>query len=239
MNWTNKNGLPDSVFRAIANDPYDPQGSDYTTTTLHKPPLIVRLERDNAGLLEQDVADNIYSMIGQIGHGIIERASKGEYVEKRFFTEVSGKKISGQVDWIDDPVNELVDYKFTSRRVYEDGVKQEWIAQASVNRFLCWRNGVEIKGAKYVAILRDWSKRQAAIKDGYPPKQVLVFDVPLWPLWKTQAWIEERIALFERPVEDQEICTEEERWVWSGEDIRCDYYCNVRKFCPYRCKDSI
>jgi hypothetical protein len=241
MKWTNTQNLPQSVVNAILNDPYDSGNSDYTTTTLSKPAMLYKLEKIHADELVEDVADRIYSVVGQIGHLIFERATEGSFIEKRLYTKVLDKVLSGQVDWIDSAdspdskTGQLIDYKFTGLYAAQQGVKPEWISQASVNRFLCYRNNIDITGATYVAILRDWSKRRASKQPKtYPQQQVVTFDIPMWSLWETQVWIETRIKLFETDLEKLPVCTEEERWTThDGDDIRCKLYCPAARFCQH------
>ena len=74
MNLTNKMNLPLAIKRAVENDPYDPSGSDISTTRLIAPPLIRYLEIKHKDEIEEDVSDRIWSLIGQSVHHIIERA---------------------------------------------------------------------------------------------------------------------------------------------------------------------
>ena len=74
MEFTNASNLPKAIERAVSNDPYDSSGSDISTTRLIAPPRIRVLEKRNYDLLEEDVADRIFSLLGQSVHHIIERA---------------------------------------------------------------------------------------------------------------------------------------------------------------------
>lgn len=212
MQLTNRLNLPAPLVAAIANDNYSGgMASDYSTTGLLKPPRIAQLTRLHRDELTEDVSDRIWALFGQVTHAIIERAATDELVEKRLFMEINGKTVSGQVDlW---KSKYLWDWKTTSIYSGKDGPKQEWIEQGNINRLLCARNGIEVEGIKYVALYRDWSKMAAdRSKTDYPQSQVQIFDLPIWPVDVTEAFVETRIRLHEAAKEKLPLCSAEERW---------------------------
>ena len=64
MKYTNASNLPKAIERAVSNDPYDSSGSDISTTRLIAPPRIRVLEKRNWDLLEEDVSDRIFTILG-------------------------------------------------------------------------------------------------------------------------------------------------------------------------------
>lgn len=208
---TNRHGLPEALVRAVQNDPYTRGGSDYSTTQLGKPSRIVALEDQHRDEIEEDVSDRIYALLGQLGHSILERAGTANIVEKRLYAEINGYTISGQLDIVDG--TEIQDWKFTSRYAADGTVKPEYTQQASVNRWLCHKNGIEISKATYILILRDWSKPMAARRSDYPQSQVVAIDVPMWSLERTEQWIASRVESHEKAKKESlPLCTKEERW---------------------------
>lgn len=210
MKLTNNANLPEALVRAVQNDGYSKGNSDYSTTQLSKPSRIVALEKLHEDEITEDVSDRIYALIGKLGHSILEHSGTADIIEKRLYTEIEGKILSGQVDVVDGSV--LEDWKFCSVFVFKEGVKYEWTAQASVNRLLCERNGIPITAARYVALYRDWSKPKAGRDADHPPQQVQVFPVEMWSLEYTEKWIKERIQSHENAFKILPECTEEERW---------------------------
>lgn len=207
---TNKAGLPLPLVEAVRRDPYNSQGSDMTVTGLLKPPRTVALERQHKDEIEEDAADRLWALIGQIGHLILER-SGGLSTELRLFSQVNGWKISGQMDLLSG--NVLVDYKITSVWSCKDGLKPEWEQQLNALHWLAWKNSIKVEKAQIVAIFRDWSKLEARRSADYPRHQVQVFDVPLWSTTRAQFWIEERVHLHQEAQSDElPECTPEERW---------------------------
>jgi hypothetical protein len=144
---TNRLNLPEPIVAAIANDPYDNAGT-LSVTTLLKPAQAVALGKAHGHEIVEDAADRIWSLMGQIGHGIIERAAPGldpaRYIaERRFFMDLDGQsvpgfeplRISGAADLIDVHEKTVYDFKFTSGWAVmgaRDGNKSDWRYQLSM-----------------------------------------------------------------------------------------------------------
>ena len=192
MKITNRNNLPLPLVAAVTNDSYTSGGADYSVTTLIKPAKAVAIERLHKDDITEDASDRIWSLMGQIGHTILERAAMEELAEHRFFVRRLGKLIGGQLDlWKSE---DLLDYKFTSAWAVKDGVKPEWEQQMNLNALLCRENGVNVKKAQIVAILRDWSKLEAKRDVNYPRFQVLVLDVKMWSPAEQEGYLTLRLA---------------------------------------------
>lgn len=238
MNLTNKFNLPEPIFNAIKNDPYNSGDCDISTTRLISPPQIVALSKRYHDQLEEDVSDRIWSLLGQAIHVILERAGKGKVTEKRLFADIEGCKLSGAIDLANEQT--LVDYKVTSVWAYVYKYRMdEWAAQGNVNRWLCHTNGIEISNLQNILILRDWSMGEKGRLNGkaslYPNVQIVTVDLPMWSLDETERYIRERIRLHKEAegAKDDEItpCTDEERWLNKGKNTRCLSYCPVMPFC--------
>lgn len=225
MKITNHYGVPETLVRAVLDDEYDRGDSVMSVTQLISPPRVVLLQDVNADKLEQDVTQRIPALLGTAVHKIIEKGSAGmpgHIVEERMFAEVLGWKISGAVDLqIDngDGTWAINDYKVTSvYSVLAD--KPEWEQQLNCYAYLSYiSHGRRATSLKIVAILRDWQRKQAELKPDYPQSQIVVVDIPVWPLDQQKAFVEERVALHQaaRKAVDNgeplEYCTDQERWV--------------------------
>lgn len=210
MKITNQLNLPAPLVRAIQADPYNKGDCDYSVTTLIKPPRIVELERRHDNELEEDAADRIFALMGQIGHLVLERGGAGELTEKRFYATRLGKKIGGQLDlWAN---NTILDYKLTSIWAAKDGLKPEWECQLNLLALLARENGIEVTAAQIVALYRDWSIGSARREQDYPQRQCQVFPVPLWPAEKQESYLADRISRHLRAVIELPLCTPLERW---------------------------
>lgn len=215
MEITNKLNLPEPLVNAVRNDPYSAGQSDISVTALIGSPYIRRLKRLFRHEISEDVSERIYALLGQAVHSILERAEAPHYrIEERLYhsIDIGGEQItlSGQFDLI-TPDGTLQDYKVTSYFACKDGPKIEWERQLNVLRFLCWKNNIVINKLQIIAILRDWSRTEKLrYGDKYPNEPVKVIDVPLWDIYETWDFIENRIELhFFKEIGP---CTPEERW---------------------------
>lgn len=220
MPLTNTLNLPDAIVRAVANDPYNAGDCDISVTRLIGPPQIRILEREHAADLVEDASDRIWSLLGQIAHGILERAESQAIAERRLFADLAGWRLSGQFDRLTVlPDGRLQDYKVTSVWACLDGPKPEWIAQLNALRWLAAVNDYPaITRLEVVAILRDWSRGKARAGGDYPRRQVKVLPVPVWSLAQTEAYLIERVHLHQlaetcaRTGRALPSCTDAERW---------------------------
>jgi hypothetical protein len=160
---TNNLGLPEPLVAAVANDPYDNAGT-LSVTTLLKPTQAVVLGKHHGHEITEDAADRIWSLMGQIGHSIVERAAPllgADYItERRFVMEISGAPsmpqfetngrllVSGAADLVTASKKLVEDFKFTSGWAVMDaakpGGKSDWRYQLSALAMLA-RGGRYIK----------------------------------------------------------------------------------------------
>lgn len=230
MKFTNASNLPLAIERAVSNDPYDSSGSDISTTRLIAPPRIRVLEKRNYDLLKEDVADRIFSLLGQSVHHIIERAkTRKELSEKRLFYKdekiTNGWTLSGAFDLLNRE-GHLTDFKVTSAwqvvHALKDG-KPDWENQLNVLDFLCRKNPnelinyktkIKVKRLSVMAILRDWSLFQTMKSDNYPKKQVAMIPIRRWTEEEQDNYVRERIKIHQNAekVSKLPLCTATERW---------------------------
>lgn len=216
MRVTNRFKLPQPFVDAVSYDSYDKGNADYSTTGLLKPARISELMRRNGDRLEEDAADLVFRMSGQVRHVVLERIAKMNperyMVEKRFFMDIDGVKVGGQIDLYDIEDQWLYDWKETSIWKIQLGDQDDWTQQAAINTLLLRRNGIEIKGITNIAFLKDWKKREADRKQDYPQSAVRACPLPMWPEEKALAFVRERIAAHEAAKVSLPLCSDEERW---------------------------
>jgi hypothetical protein len=210
MKYTNRLGLPEPLANAVKNDTYDAgEDTDYSVTQLIDPPRKIALERENEEALTEDVADAIFRLLGQAVHTILERAG---VPERRFAITVLGKTISGKIDRFKDGL--LQDWKVTTAYRFKDGkVPADVEAQLNCYAEILRQNGKKVERLEAVGILRDWSKLEVLRGGGeYPPNQVAIVQVPLWPSEHAKAFLEGRVRLHEAAKEKLPECSAGERW---------------------------
>jgi hypothetical protein len=226
LKLTNRLNLPASIVSAVANDPYK-GGGDISVTKLIQPAYLGQLLRGMGGEREADAADQIWALMGQIGHSILERVTidpATSVAEERLYRDVAAPygagvkgfrvvKVSGQFDLIEN--HSLMDFKFTS--VYGAGGKKEWEQQLNLLAALCTGKFLltgderyRVDKAQIVAVFRDWQKVKVGTRADYPTSQVAVIPVRLWPYEQQLEFMQERVA--QHYSDAPAPCTDEERW---------------------------
>lgn len=208
---TNKLGLPAPIVRAVQRDPYNRGRSDFTVTQLVAPPRLRVLRKRHAAQITEDVADRIYSLIGQSVHTILERAAmEGALAEERLYMNIDGLAISGQLDHYLFVDGTLSDYKVTSQ--WADLDKPDWLMQLNFLALLLQENGHTVKKLEIAAIFRDWSKTRAKADPDYPQLPVALAPFPLWERQEALNRLMERIRIHVEAESELPLCTDEERW---------------------------
>lgn len=229
MKWTNNLNLPQPLASAIMADYYDKVG-DISANGLVLPPRIRQLEIRHDDEIVEDVSDGIWRLIGNIGHKILERADTTNHLpEERLTARVAGWVVSGKPDLLgpDSPDMTLDDYKFPSVWAMLRS-KPEWEAVGNVYAWLYRQNGFEVKRARIVAVLRDWSKLRAKREPDYPQVGVVVREIPLWKPGDQWDFVRLRVIAHQiahryryvsyhhvddaNADNDLPLCTPEERW---------------------------
>lgn len=213
MKLTNRMNLPQPLVDAVRNDSYDgpKDPNSISVTTLLKPPRMVALEKQFAEQLEEDASERIWSLMGQVVHGILERADKTGVAERRLTIQVEGWTVSGAMDrYI---YGTLQDYKTVTAYKFKDGgVPIEYEQQLNIYSEILRQHGHPVDRAEIVGILRDWSKLEARRDANYPQTQVLVRPVLLWPSDRAQKFIRERVILHQQARVTLPMCSGDDRW---------------------------
>lgn len=212
MKLTNRMNLPQPLVDAVRNDGYSKGDADISVTRLIGPPRIAVLEERHAEEVTEDASERIFSLLGQVVHGILERSNSTGVAERRLFIEVEGWRVSGGMDAHYEH-GLLQDYKFvTSYKFKDGGVPTEYEQQLNCYAEMLRQNGHTVNQLQIVGILRDWSKLEARRDETYPQAQVIVRDVVLWPQEQAQKFIRDRVILHQQARVELPICKADERW---------------------------
>lgn len=229
MKLTNKHNLPQTFVNVLKRPTYSKGRANLSVTQLINSPKIVALTNKFQDELEEDVADMVWSIFGTAVHGVLEHGKDDSHViEERLHTQVDGWNISGAIDLQiknDDGSISIRDYKTTSAwAVMND--KIDWEYQLNIYAFLVERvKGVPVSDLGIVAIIRDWSRRDAATREGYPEAPIKELPIKLWPMEQREEFVMRRIAQHsacEFAMEAGESlpkCTPDEMWekptIWA------------------------
>lgn len=214
MKFTNRLNLPQPIVDAVTNDSYSKGDADISVTELLLPPQLRRLYHKHYDEIEEDVADRMPALFGQSVHAMIERAGLQPYVlsETTVYTVVDDKKIKGTVDHVTLSNMELCDFKVTNARKVKANVPPpEWVQQTNIYRWMLYReHGVVIKSMAIIAILRDWTKYEAATNPDYPQSQAVRLEVPLWDDSQVEAFVRDRLAV--HYADETVLCSDADIW---------------------------
>jgi len=226
LKYTNKHNIPQEIINAVHNDNYSRGKATISATGLLQPPRIRLLAQEHYDNLTIDVSDEIWKLLGQSVHTILERANENSediITEQRMFATVNDWTVSGQTDSIDVKSNTLKDYKVTSVwsivSALNEG-KVEWEQQLNIYAYLYKQTtGKTIDQLNIIAIARDWNKNQYLRSGGdYPPSPITVLNIDLWSDEEQEAFIKQRVSIHQEAEVDYLIndklplCTDEERW---------------------------
>jgi hypothetical protein len=284
MESTNKYNLPEPLYKALYRAPYKPVEHRIANTALIAAPLERVLKMKYWDKIPQEVSDNMWALLGQAVHYIIEKNAGTDTAEiKSEYVHPLGATIVTRADHYKDGV--VTDWKVTSVFSFLLGDKLEWVRQLNVIKYIFDRQGKPVDKLKICAILRDWTKSKV-YDAGYPTIPFVEKDIDVMQSNDLEQYVDERVRLHldaEAMIDHIEaipICTEEERWSRPttfavkksgqeravrvltsieeaekyiaasrerdklhiekrlGADIKCDQYCGVKPFCPYRSGDA-
>jgi len=218
---TNKHGLPDTLMALATSDNYSKGDADYSVTEIISPARIARLRRKHYTQMTQDVSDMMWQLLGSALHVVAEKGQTEGYItEERLYAEIDGVILSGAIDIqkVTPQGIEITDYKFTSAWSLRQD-KFEWDAQQNIYAYLVRKvKKLPVTKVQICALVRDWSRREAAIKPSHPQSPIVVIDLKMWTNEETEKYIRERLnAHRDSKVsadwnEELPPCNEAERW---------------------------
>jgi hypothetical protein len=195
---TNKYNLPQTFVNITKRPTYSKGKAHLSATELINAPRIVQLRKAHEDKIEVDVADMVWSIFGTAIHGVLEHGKDDNHlVEERLHAELDGWSISGAIDL--QIVNEdgsitINDYKTTGAWSVMNE-KLDWEYQLNIYAWLVEKvKKMPIHKLEIVAIIRDWSRRDAAMKEAYPDAPIKVIPIQLWPYELREDFIRQRIS---------------------------------------------
>jgi hypothetical protein len=208
---TNKYNLPQTFLNIVERPTYTKGKAHLSVTELINSPQIVQLRAKYENQIQVDVSEMVWSIFGTAVHHVLEQGKdENHLVEQRLHAELDGWHISGAIDLqiVTDEGIEINDYK----TVGAWGVmneKVEWEQQLNIYAWLVERvKQIPVSRIKIVAIIRDWSRRDAQNKAGYPEAPVAVLDIPLWGMDERERFISQRIHAHSEALFAAETSTE-------------------------------
>jgi hypothetical protein len=216
---TNRHNLPIEVYNALTKNRYsaDDGGerkTDFSVSTLIAPIQQTILRKRYPDCNSEDCIDRVWTLFGHIAHSLLEEhGSDDSITERRFYMEVLGKTISGQVDHYKD--RRITDYKTTGTYKIQAKSYEDWQKQLNCYATMCEENGYPVDSIKVIAILRDW-KEPDDYKPDYPNAPIVEIPLLKWSAGARMRYITERVQMLINnealPDECLMRCTDAERW---------------------------
>jgi hypothetical protein len=208
MRITNHFNIPQAFVNAIGT-PYKPKTDSIGVTALIDSPLIRQLTIDHWDELEQDASDMIWMLLGNAVHYVLEKgAPLDAFGEEKLSVQIGNMKLTGKSDIYHN--RGIEDYKVTSVWSFVLGVKDAWIAQLNIYKWLWEQLGFPVDTLKINAILRDWQKGKAKFDPTYPQNNTISADIPMWSTPIVTEYIFDRLAY--HAINPAPECTPEEKW---------------------------
>jgi hypothetical protein len=217
---TNELGLPQPFVDAATSD-YKPTDKRYSVTRVLGGTCEAVLLRRHADELDGDVSDMVWAIFGSAVHQILQNAKETDEQLKENWLAVDmgdGYTLSGIFDLYDDSTGTVTDYKTTSVWKVIYGETEDWRLQTLAYCWMLRKTGFDAHRGEIVALIKDFSKRDAATKDGYPRHPVVKYE---WDFTEEDfEAIEDRLYKWFGAVKLQEFredamlkpCNPEQRW---------------------------
>ena len=221
MKLTNNYNLPETFINVIKRPQYSRGKAQISVTEILNSPRIVQLRQKHMEEITEDAADMVWSLFGSAVHNILQHGKGDNHiVEERLHIDFNGWHISGALDLQEVTPNGIGirDYKVTSAWAVQQD-KKEWVDQLNLYAWLVEKvKFTKVTDLQIIGIVRDWSRRDAGVKEGYPQAPIVTLNIPLWPMEEREKFVEERLNKHNEAVfamgmgDDVEECTPEEMW---------------------------
>jgi hypothetical protein len=219
---TNKFNLPQTFVNVVKRPTYSKGGANLSATELITSPRLVLLRKANADKIESDVSEMVWSIFGTAIHSVLEHGKDDTHVvEQRLHAVLDGWSISGAIDLQtveEDGSISIDDYK-TCGAWSVMNEKVEWEQQLNIYAWLVEHvKKVKVSRVGIVAIIRDWSRRDAKTREGYPDAPIKVIPIQLWDHEFREQFIRARITEHSNALLANELgevlpdCTPEQMW---------------------------
>ncbi|GHV40939.1 hypothetical protein AGMMS49546_15810 [Spirochaetia bacterium] len=217
MKITNKLNLPAGLVKAVSTERHNEPGCISATTLLQGVKHIILTDR-HWDELEDDVSDRIWAIWGTAVHSLLEQEGENDFAEQVMSYPVGDITVTGCIDNYDMQNGIICDYKTASVWKVKFNDFEDWYNQGMIYAWLLAKNGFKVKQCRFIALLKDHSKTDAARDYQYPKNPVYVyeFDVTFLNLLRIEKYIKTKIREYVRctALGDGDIppCTPDERW---------------------------
>lgn len=210
IKWTNKYNYPEILADALKHSDYDvkPSANMISVTSLIKTPRIRKYELDDNYETIIDVSDNVWMLLGNSIHKILENSGSKYIRELRLQKEFNGTIVTGKFDYYDYESKTLGDFKITSKYITE--ARKEWEKQLNILAYLVSNSlNLEVRRLEITAIARDFMFADK-FSSKFQDSPVNTFEINKWSNYDTEMYIRKR--LLAHSDYQNYICNDEDKW---------------------------
>jgi hypothetical protein len=217
-----------TIQNALNNDSYDGGAmTDISVTGLIDSARIKKLRKMYSHEISENASRRISALLGTAFHKLAEENSPKEWItEERFYAEVSGLMLSGQIDAvvpvpvkdarkIDPNVGKkpviIRDYKVITAYKAQSGMK-DYERQGNIYAYLLRKNGFSPISFVIEAIIKDWKESFALRDENYPQLPIQDYEYPIWSFDQSEEYIKKRLELHFPKDDTIPECSDEEMW---------------------------
>ena len=156
--------------------------------------------------------------VKQMGERVLgAKLDKDLFLERTLSVDYGGMVISGTQDIFHAGKKILEDWKTCTAGsvLYWESEKRDWEIQQNIYAWMLRRHGYQVEKIRILAIYRDWSKAKVyrSNNGSYPSQPWDIFELPIWPDEKVEAYLDSRIhAHKQADAGFPRECTSKERW---------------------------
>ncbi len=224
MNLTGLKNFSIPVQHALTNDSYKGGAlTDISVTGLIDSARIKQLRKLYSHEITENATRRIASLLGTAFHQMMEENSPDDWIkEERFYAEVDGLMLSGQIDAVvpidkkhapelNNPVS-IRDYKVITAYKAQSGMK-DYERQGNMYGYLLRRNGYSPVSFVIEAFIKDWKESFALRDENYPQLPIVEYEYPIWSFDQSEQYIKERLKIHFPKDDKLPKCSDEEMWL--------------------------
>jgi hypothetical protein len=186
-------GLPEPLVKALTVERRPVVPGRISVTALIDSPLRRILSIRHGHEIEEDVSENLWSLLGKAVHYVIEKSDKATEIKIESDNLGLGVTLVGVVDYYRD--GRIIDWKLTSAWSAVFAADKNWELQLQTYGYLVQSLGHPVTDLSAYMILRDWNKREAQKNPDYPQIPFKEISYKLWEKSTVEAFISERVSL--------------------------------------------
>lgn len=218
MKITNKMNLPQAIVNAVTTEQHNAPGTVSATTLLKGNKHILLMQR-HWDEIETDAADMIWAIFGTAVHAVMEAQVQGHHFSEEFLSYAAGSlTVTGRIDLYDMTTGTIDDYKTASlwKVVYQDF--EDWRKQGLIYAWLLRKNGMPANHVRFIALLKDHSKRKARYDASYPQSPVYTYEYHVTEndIAEIDAFIMDKVKSLSTDMlkldDEIEPCSMDQRW---------------------------